>query len=337
MQIYNNLVAQVVLVVVPDPFHMEVAKSWLDTDRTDLIIVDKCFAETADQINYFLEIRGNNVPPKVNSRVRGFDHYYMRALPLRTHLGAIVREIGGEIEEIEFRMLEPETVAPHRDLPGVIEDFASHLYALLAMIGDLDNVKVNKAWAGAYPGGYLKDGCENFAKITFTFDTPFSLSSRTRGRAYVGQAVGHERETFLDLIGKGGVKKARIDLRGGDPAKDKRDISIYHKLNNKWQVYNSIASLPYIKPNIELFQRIALYGPGALELEECLFDVLTARKIVKLVEMTYTADNSRPYPVPRSHDEDWLEQQKPRNLNRQYQPGMPLPDVLDAIGASEGC
>lgn len=255
-----------VFIVVPDRYHSEVAQFWLErSDRLapeGKIFIEKpldAFARSALKLWEFAQHRPNTV--------YGFDHYLARAYPFLRSASQYLGEIG-RVMAIDFRILEPEEIPPHRVRAlskGIILDLFCHVLAVIGAVVErrtspsvvslssvrLEEVKVAQYRDSPIPG-------ETLAQIRFT----------------IGQS-NSQRIEVTSWIGKGVRDREKLMMIGGDRG---RSIKLDFAADQAWLLGSrEQRELTELYPNhVESFLEEALQGaspnstPGVLEFEAAL-------------------------------------------------------------------
>jgi len=270
-EILANMAFHIVFVVTPDAWHLKTAEDWLG--RAHRIIVDKAFAPSTKEIDDFLTRIGNRRNSEDLKRtIWGFDHYRAATAAVRGNLKHFIRTIGG-LEHIEFRLLETGIVKKHRtEVPGVIQDLAPHLFALLDLLGDLDSIRILRAVRKRHKDA-RRDGDvtkETFAVIEFEFASAY-CDVPSRGRAVVGKGVGKRDEKILLLRGPQG--RLILDFCRGT------DRAIVHCVGDMRRAVDRLCDGHKVM--------IESLLSGTPEMDHGLLSLDSAREVVRLVEETY--------------------------------------------------
>ncbi|MCI0438963.1 MAG: Gfo/Idh/MocA family oxidoreductase [Chloroflexi bacterium] len=208
----------VAFIVTPDDTHCYWARKFLLNARS--IVVEKPFDASVANIDGLLaDLNALRRAP----RVRGFDHYLVRAHQfIQMTSDYFVEYLGGDIVAFRFHMLENtdrgmrERVASIQK--GMALDMASHAPALILPFGNIETISTRQVKAGAYRGAEqlmrpafgLKGGRETFAAIALTFESAFSTRT-VSAEIQVGKNVGKREEKFVEVAGVNG-RKIRLDL-----------------------------------------------------------------------------------------------------------------------------
>lgn len=209
---YKNLSGiDVVFIVTPDITHCQVAKDFLG--KTKRIFIEKPLDAILRNVRILEDF------PKVNKVVFGYDHYLAKTYPFQVKTDEWLRErIIGDLKEIEFRLLEPDIISPHRIKAldrGMIYDFFPHGLSVAAATPSpfaypapaiLKEVRLLKVLVAKYFG--CKTNGTSFVKIDF------GIPYRQRDifcRAWIGKGVGKKFEKTLKIIGSNG--EIFVDIR----------------------------------------------------------------------------------------------------------------------------
>lgn len=205
LESYKNLSEiSVVFIVTPDITHCQVAKDFLGT--TKRIFIEKPLDAILRNVRILEDF------PKVGKVVFGYDHYLAKSYPFQVKTDEWLKEgIIGDLREIEFRLLEPDVVPPHRIKAldrGMIYDFFPHGLSVAVATPSpfaypdqviLKKVRLLKVLVARYFG--CKTNGISFVKIDF------EIPDRGRNifcQARIGKGVGKEFEKTLRIRGSKG-------------------------------------------------------------------------------------------------------------------------------------
>lgn len=193
-----------VFVVTPPMFHIELAKFWLPKLAKD----GKIFIEKPldDSINKAEDFRNVITKKERQNMIYGFDHYLARAYPFLKDKARYINGIGG-IEKIEFRILENSPILLERMQTlnsGIILDLFSHVLSVvsatlsqkpLCTAEFINNVSIDDIFKAKYHDSPISN--ETFAQIGFTVNG-------IKIDASLGKCVGSSEEKSMILNGERG-------------------------------------------------------------------------------------------------------------------------------------
>lgn len=183
-------------IVAWDKTHCRIARDFLG--KAESIFIDKPLDAFLRNAQRFLGEVGQGI-------VFGFDHYLAKFYPFLTKINQYLEEIG-DLEEIEFRLLEPTAIPTHRVEAldrGMIYDLFSHGLAVVCSVMSkqtnpnldcLRELEIAEVRAAKYLGVSIRGDTYAFIKI----NQPLEI------RARVGKAVGWEPDKILKIRGQKG-------------------------------------------------------------------------------------------------------------------------------------
>ena len=202
-----------VFIATPDSFHCETAKFWLDR----LAPKGKVFIEKPlDAALRSARDLQEALRTKTESAVFGFDHYLARAFPFLQKRDEYVSETG-EIERIQFHILEPFGIPPNRAKAldkGIVLDLYCHVLSLVAAtVGSsqtameevLRDIEIVEAKTAQYAGAPISG--ETFAWIRFYIN-------QIEIESVVGKYIGTSEDKSMTVHGSRGHIK--LDLLGDE-------------------------------------------------------------------------------------------------------------------------
>lgn len=272
---YELIEPHAAFIVTPPKSHADIAKSWIDRERTSQIFIEKPLAEkTTDP----------SLPFLATSRVGiyNIDHYLLRASWLANLCDNpdLFAQLG-TLHGLKLRMIETSKTSIE-DLSyrqgtqaGLILDMMPHLLALVNVFGNLDSINLNGC--GLYvarcadaPPSY---DCETFAKTNFTFgfqqgDAETNLAVEVAIGKGLALSPGDRRPgKYLELWGDNGALVANLE---GDFAVRRED----KKGTSYW--FGDLPQNPYVA----LLREIA-HGS---DFPRALLTVTTAKRILEILE-----------------------------------------------------
>ncbi len=205
LESYKNLSEiDVVFIVTPDITHCQVAKEFLG--KTKRIFIEKPLDAILRNVRILEDF------PKVGKVVFGYDHYLAKSYPFQLKTDDWLKEgIIGDLREIEFRLLEPKIISPHRIKAldrGMIYDFFPHGLSVAVATPSpfaypdpviLKKVRLLKVLVAKYFG--CKMSGTSFVKIDF------EIPEQGRSiycQSWIGKGVGKDFEKNFRIIGTKG-------------------------------------------------------------------------------------------------------------------------------------
>ncbi|MBU4481184.1 Gfo/Idh/MocA family oxidoreductase [Patescibacteria group bacterium] len=230
---YKNLSElSVVFIVTPDITHCQVAKDFLG--KTKRIFIEKPLDAILRNVRILEDF------PKVGKVVFGYDHYLAKFYPFQVKTDEWLKQgLIGDLREIEFRLLEPNVVPPHRlkalDRGMIYDVFPHGLSAIVATPSRfaypdqviLKKVRLFKVQVARYFG--CKTNGISFVKIDFEIPgRGRSIFCRTR----VGKGVGKDFERTLRIRGSKGeifvdIKNYKFTISDSEGKIIKQDKLLY--------------------------------------------------------------------------------------------------------------
>jgi len=203
-EIYQSLSdIDVVFVVTPDITHSQVTKDFLG--KAKRIFIEKPLDAILRNVRVLEDF------PKAKETIFGYDHYLAKFYPFQVKTDQWLKEkIIGELRKIEFRLLEPGRIPPHRIKAldrGMIYDFFPHGLATIIAIPSpfaypdpklLKKVSLQEVLVARYIG--CKISGVTFVKINF--EIPWK--NKIFCEAIIGKGIGKEFEKTLRIIGTEG-------------------------------------------------------------------------------------------------------------------------------------
>ncbi|HEY6249630.1 MAG TPA: hypothetical protein VI685_06690, partial [Candidatus Angelobacter sp.] len=222
----DRIRADVVFVLVPDQYHIRVARRWLK--RATLIIIENPYdkeytvAESFEQdLSRMLDAAAESTRVELpGTVVSPFDHYLAKIQEyIRDH--ATVAALLGPLKSVEFALLEPGPVERWRVealSAGMIYDLFSHILAMLSVdlkVSTFDIQSRRTRIAVARHSGLEETDykADTFATFDFTMETYSGALVDVHGA--VGKGVGSSDMKHLTLIG--GDSVVRFDLGRTSP------------------------------------------------------------------------------------------------------------------------
>lgn len=230
---YKNLSnIDVVFIVTPDITHCHVAEGFLG--KTKRIFIEKPLDAILRNVRILEDF------PKVGKIVFGYDHYLAKSYPFQLKTDEWLQKgLIGELREIEFRLLEPKIISPHRAKAldrGMIYDFFPHGLSVAVATPSrfaypdpliLKNVRLVKVQVAKYFGSKMSG--TSFVKVDF------EIPHQGRNifcQSWIGKGVGQEHEKTLRIIGTKGeifvdIKNCRYVVLDEKGKKTKEDKLLY--------------------------------------------------------------------------------------------------------------
>jgi len=195
---------EVVFVVTPDITHCRLAADFLG--KAQRIFIDKPIDSILRNVRSIEGFSG------IEKTVFAYDHYLSKFYPFQLKTDQWLKEkIIGDVERIEFRLLETSSIPRHRVSAldrGMIYDLFSHGLAVVVAIPNkwaypdnenLRKLKIEKVSVAKY-AGCKTHGC-SYAKIIFSV---FMGDRFIPCEAVVGKGVGQFPEKNLKIVGSQG-------------------------------------------------------------------------------------------------------------------------------------
>jgi len=297
-QEYKNLSdIDVVFIITPDITHCQVAKDFLG--KAKRIFIEKPLDAILRNVKVLEDF------PNVKKVVFGYDHYLAKSYYFQVKTDQwLKKEIIGDLTEIEFRLLEPDVIPPHRIKAldrGMIYDFFPHGLAVVAAIpspfaypdtGILKRIKLNRVLVAKYRR--CKITGTSFVKIDF--EIPYKRKS-IFCQAIIGKGVGKEFEKSLRI----GGSKGEIFV----------DIQNYH-----YSIFDE--KQKKIKEDTLLYNYEKAFLSAALDFEKSVSQIPGALPFEAAKEILYILDEAR-----------W--RSEPRGRPPIYKVGTPAAEIIELI------